>query len=212
MYIPKSRIQTNLYTAGGEYVIKGDTNPYIGYYYKTYNGEFLTGKNPDDKPNYNLVTLVFPKKDNSESNILNNSLFLPKENSIYIDSLSEENLTYTQLKNISLNSIYYSPQPYITKPTEQDYKLGEFRRYFCKKRNEFSYLEISKSDYDKIIKKNSTIDFNSWFPFNIPWSLTGNKDKVGQTNKNIVLLQINKDKLYGFNKYLKEDYLKYYKA
>ena len=212
MYIPKSRIQTNLYTAGGEYVIEGDTNPYIGYYYKTYDGKLLTGKSPDDKPNYNLVTLVFPKKDNSESNILNNSLFLPKENSIYIDSLSEENLTYTQLKNISLNSVYYSPQPYITLPTEQDYKLGEFRRYFCKLRNEFSYLEISKSDYDKIVKKDFTIDFSSWFSFNIPWLLVGNKDKVGQTNKNVVLLQISKDKLYGFDKYLREDYLKYYKA
>ena len=212
MYIPKSRIQTNLYTAGDEYVIEGGADSYIGYYYKTYDGKFFTGKNPDDKPNYSLVTLVSPKKNNSESNILNNGLFSSQGNFIYIDTLEDENITYSQLKSIPLNLVYYSPQLFIPSPTEQDYKLGEFQRYFCKKRNEFSYLEISKSDYDKLVKKDSTIDFKSWFPFSIPWSLTGDVNKVGQTNKNIVLLQIDKDKLYGFNKYLKEDYLKYYKA
>jgi|688.fasta_scaffold27183_6 hypothetical protein len=212
MYIPKSRIQTNLYTAGGEYIVIGNNNSYIGYYYKTYNGKLFTGKTPDDKPNYALTPLDFLEKNNSESNVLNNGIFLQDGSSIYISSLEQENVIYAQLKNISLNSRYYPPKPYLTIPTEQDYKLGEFRRYFCKKRNEFIYLEISISDYNKIINRDPTIDFTSWFPFNIPWSLTGDKDKVGQTNKNIVLLQINRNKLYGFDKYLKGDYLKYYKA
>jgi hypothetical protein len=200
MYIPKNRIQTNLYTGGNEYSIEGTDVSYVGYYYKLYDGKLFTGKNPDDKPNKPLVIY----KEIFSSNDLNNS--------IYIDTLNGENIEYASLKNIPLNFLVNSPKLYLTTPTEQDYKLGEFRRHFCKKRNEFIYLEISKSDYNKLVKKDSTIDYTFWFPFNIPWLLTGNIDKVGQTNKNIVSLQISKDKLYGFNKYLKEDYLKYYKA
>jgi hypothetical protein len=208
MYIPKSRIQPNLYTAGGEYSVEGENVSYIGFYFRTYDGKILTGKNLDDKPNKNLVPFSNLDGINSGREILS-----PDRNpSILIDILEDDNLTYSQLKSIPLNSVYYSPQLFIPSPTEQDYKLGEFQRYFCKKRNEFSYLEISKSDYDKLVKKDSTIDYKLWFPFNIPWLLVGDKNKVSQVNKDIVLLQINKDKLYGFNKYLKEDYLKYYKV
>jgi hypothetical protein len=200
-YIPKSRIQTNLYTPGKEFYVPNIYPEYIGYYHKLYTGKIYTGKNPDDKPNYQLIAIkeyTIPDETN-----------IPSQLELSIDY---ENFVYTQLKNIPLDLSVSLPQLYLTQPTEQDYKLGEFRRYFCKKRNEFTYIEISKSDYDKLVKKDPTIDFTSWFPFNIPWSLTGDKDKVGQTNKNIVLLQINKDKLYGFDKYLKGDYLKYYKA
>jgi len=204
-YVPKNRIQPNLYTAGGEYVLEKDNSEYIGYYYKLYNGKIYTGKNPDDTPNFSLIPIT---------PILTREIFeyISPRDYIYIPGSGIDVSNYLGLKNISPDLLINPPQLYITQPTEQDYKLGEFRRYFCKKRNEFSYLEISKSDYDKIVKKDPTIDFSSWFPFDIPWLLTGDKDKVGQTNKNIVLLQINKDKLYGFNKYLKEDYLKYYKA
>ena len=205
VYIPKNRIQSNLYTAGGEYLLEKDNSEYIGYYYKLYDGKVYTGKNPDDKPNFSLIPFT---------PILTREIFgeLFPQNYIYISKGDIDVVNYLNIKNISPDSTLNSPQLYLTIPTEQDYKLGEFQRYFCKKNNEFSYLEISKSDYDKLVKKDPTIDFVSWFPFNIPWSLTGDKDKVGQTNKNIVLLQINKDKLYGFDKYLKGDYLKYYKA
>ena len=198
-YIPKSRIQTNLYTAGGEYLTAQDNQNYIGYYHKTYKGSIFTGKSPDDKP----IRPLIPAFSSIE-----------EENLSYKISIfpSGDTLKFSRLKNINFDSTLNSPQLHLTQPTEQDYKLGEFRRYFCKKRNEFTYLEISSSDYNKIVSQDPTIDFISWFPFNIPWSLTGDKDKVGQTNKNIVLLQINKDKLYGFDKYLKGDYLKYYKA
>jgi hypothetical protein len=205
VYIPKNRIQSNLYTAGGEYLLEKDNSEYIGYYYKLYDGKVYTGKNPDDKPNFSLIPFT---------PILTREIFgeLFPQNYIYISKGDIDVVNYLNIKNISPDSTLNSPQLYLTIPTEQDYKLGEFQRYFCKKNNEFTYIEISKSDYDKLVKKDPTIDFTSWFPFNIPWSLTGDKDKVGQTNKNIVLLQINKDKLYGFDKYLKGDYLKYYKA
>jgi hypothetical protein len=47
-YIPKNKIQTNLYTAGKEFVYLSTQIPYIGYYYKLYNGKYFTGKTPNE--------------------------------------------------------------------------------------------------------------------------------------------------------------------
>ena len=198
-YIPKSRIQSNLYTTGNEYLTQDNSQAYVGFYHKTYNGAIFTGKNPDDKPNRVLVPIT--NSDDSQNTLTKVTIFP-----------SGDTLKYSRLKNINFNQSLDTPQLHFTPPTEQDYKLGEFRRYFCKKRNEFIYLEISKTDYNRILNQDKSIDYTSWFPFNIPWLLTGDKDKVGQTNRNIVLLQINRNRLHGFDKYLREDYLKYYKA
>ncbi len=198
-YIPKSRIQSNLYTTGNEYLTQDNSQAYVGFYHKTYNGTIFTGKNPDDKPNRVLVPIT--NSDDSQNTLTKVTIFP-----------SGDTLKYSRLKGVNFNQSLDVPQLYFTPPTEQDYKLGEFRRYFCKKRNEFIYLEISKIDYNRILNQDKSIDYTSWFSFNIPWLLTGDKDKVGQTNRNIVLLQINRNRLHGFDKYLREDYLKYYKA
>ena len=47
MYIPKNRMTTNLYTRGEEYKNVATGIPYIGYYWKMYNGTTFTGKNPN---------------------------------------------------------------------------------------------------------------------------------------------------------------------
>ena len=49
MYYPASQIKTNIYTNGTELVIKSDNQKYIGYYYKTSDGKYFSGKTPDDK-------------------------------------------------------------------------------------------------------------------------------------------------------------------
>jgi hypothetical protein len=118
---------------------------------------------------------------------------------------------YTSLKNIDINTQillpYYSP----ILPTQQDYQIGEFRRCFCKKIDEIIYLEIDKDTYSKLIKKDPTIAFQYYQPFNIPWQLTGDKEQVFTTNRDITALTIKQQKLPQFDKYLKEDYIKYYK-
>jgi hypothetical protein len=56
-YIPKNKIQTNLYTSGGEYTtLNGEI--YVGYYYKLYDGTSYTGRNQNEKPNLQLSPLV----------------------------------------------------------------------------------------------------------------------------------------------------------
>lgn len=196
-YIPKSRIQSNLYTAGKDYVIKNTLEPYTGYYYKIYTGQIFTGKNPDDKPNFPLIP-----PPNQPVQINQTQVFIK-------DNLANEN--YKALKGINGNNLRNNPQLFFTQPTESDYQLGEFRRYFCKKKNEFIYIEISKSDYDNLVQKNPTINFQMWDPFNISWTLTGEEKQVYYINRNIVLLKEKNEKYYGLGKYLQEKYLRYYK-
>jgi hypothetical protein len=197
-YIPKSRIQSNLYIAGGEYLTQDDSQVYVGFYHKTYNGAVFTGKNLDDKPNRILIPVT--NNDDSQNTLTKVTIFP-----------SGDTLKYSRLKNINFNQSLDTPQLYFTPPTEQDYKLGEFRRYFCKKRNEFIYLEISKTDYNRILNQDKSIDYTSWFPFNIPWSLTGDRNVVFQTNKNIVELTIQNNNFKMFDSYLRQDFTKYYK-
>ena len=196
-YIPKSRIQPNLYTAGKDYVIQNTLKPYTGYYYKIYTGEIFTGKNPDDKPNFILIP-----PSNQPIQVNQTQVFIK-------DNLANEN--YKALKGITGNNLRNNPQLFFTQPTESDYKLGEFRRYFCKKKNEFIYIEISKSDYDNLVQKNPTINFQMWAPFNIPWTLVGEEKQVYHINRNIVFLKEKNGKFYGLGKYLQEKYLRYYR-
>ena len=199
-YIPKNRIQPNLYTAGGEFYIPGVNSDYIGYYYKIYTGENYTGRTPNDKPNYLLVPI-------EEYNVD------VEDNSIKVEVLnSYESLIYNEIRNLADSPTIFVPQLFYTQPTEDDYKLGEFQRFFCKKRNEFIYLEISKSDYDKLSQRNSSIDFKNWEPFNIPWTLTGDRTTVYKVNRNVVLLEEKTKKFYGFSKNLQEEYLRYYQS
>ena len=196
-YIPKSRIQPNLYTAGKDYVIKNTLEPYIGYYYRIYTGQIFTGKNPDDKPNFLLIP-----PPNQPIQVNQTQVFIK-------DNLANEN--YKALKGITGNNLRNNPQLFYTQPTESDYQLGEFRRYFCKKKNEFIYIEISKSDYDNLVQKSPTINFQMWTPFNIPWTLVGEEKQVYYINRNIVFLKEKNKKFHGLGKYLQEKYLRYYK-
>lgn len=195
MYYPLSQITTNLYTNGNELFLQFNGSSYTGYYYKTSKGEYFTGRTPQDSPNNKLISNLI--SDISQNN---------SPNLQYINTLPDS-IDYPLFKNENILVPYYSP----TTPTQQDYQIGEFRRLFCKKINEISYLEINKEVYDKLIQNDSTIAFQYYQAFNIPWQLTGNKEQVYTTNKNIVELTMKQQKLSQFDKYLKEDYIKYYK-
>jgi hypothetical protein len=195
MYYPLSQITTNLYTNGNELFLQFNGSSYTGYYYKTSKGEYFTGRTPQDSPNNKLI-----------SNLILDTLQNNNPNLQYINT-SQDSIDYPLFKDENILIPYYSP----TTLTQHDYQIGEFKRLFCKKINEISYLEINKEVYDKLIQNDSTIAFQYYQAFNIPWQLTGNKEQVFTTNKNIVELTMKQQKLSQFDKYLKEDYLKYYK-
>ena len=197
MYYPLSQITSNLHTNGREFVIKSTNSPYSGYYWKTSKGQYFTGKTPQDIPIQELIPITSLNPNSAESPLYT-ELFLGSNDVIEYTSVSLP-FKQTQLPT-------YSP----TFPTSQDYQVGEFRRYFCKKTNELIYLEISKDTYTKLVNKDSQILYQLYFPFNIPWQLTGDKTQVYKTNKNIVELTMFRNKLSMFDKYIKEDYTKYY--
>jgi hypothetical protein len=192
MYYPKSQITTNLYS-NGEFVLKSTNEEYTGFYWKTISGKYYTGKTPQD--------------DSIEE------LQLPSTNIVVTDDIEAAN-SVGSIVYQSLNKINTSGKipPYSTNtPISSDYDMGEFTRYFCKKSNEIIYLEINKDTYTKLVNKDKTYLFQLYQPFKFQWVITGDKEKVYIANKNITRYMIEKFSFPFLNKYLKEDYLKYYK-
>jgi len=212
MYYPKNKIQTNLYTSGDKFSIIDNNTSYVGYYWKTFEGKFYTGKNPNDKPTRELIfienrddneNILFPT---TEIAIVDGPLELTDDYSTTM--LSE----YIQLKNIdvSKNTKKQLPYPIIPQPTTQDYQIGEFRRYFAKKINETKFIEINKDIYNNINIQNSDWLWELYQVFFIPWQISGDKSVVSKTNQNIVMLTMKRLNIYGFDKYLKENYTQFW--
>ena len=220
MYYPKSQIKTNLYTYGDEYVITLTQAAYTGYYFLTSTGQAFTGRTPDDRPNQEL-TKVDPvtKNEGGPLGTLKNSSspIFSAHNPFASNIINEvdilSSLDYAQITNANIFNPSKVLVPYYIAPTptEQDYQIGEFRRYFCKKGNEILYLEINKTQYDLLVTKNSSILFSLYGPFNLPWQITGTQEQVARTNKNIVELTSQRLKLPRFGDYLNNNYLKYYR-
>ena len=193
MYYPKSQIKPNLY-CNGELVLSSDNTLYVGYYWENSQGKKYTGKTPQDSPTIELIEI---KNNNAQTDDINISPSL-------------DALVYDFIKNPKKNNPTL-PQYNQNTPTENDYKIGEYVRYFCKKTNENIYIEINKDTYNKLLDKDQTIQWQLYFPFSLSWQITGDKQQVAQTNKNIVELTSFRLKLPYFNLYLKNDYIKWIK-
>jgi hypothetical protein len=205
-YYPLSQIKTNLYTNGQEFTLTPYTpsNSYVGSYWSTSDGKFFTGKTPQDTPNSEIFKIP------------NGDPTIPQPFSqITLDVISSVESqpsleTYIVTKKIDPNFSISVPTQNITLPTIQDYQVGEFRRYFCKKTNELIYIEINKSTYNKLVNKDPQIMWQLYTPINLAWQISGNKEKVANTNKNMISLAMQRQKLYRFDEYLKFDYIKYF--
>jgi hypothetical protein len=172
MYFPKSQITPNLYTNGGDLYIKSTGQEYKGYYYKTSTGLYFSGRNPNDSPNQELIIIddsywnataqsekgknFIQIADNFDGYVFENQLQQPKTIDTYASLTPPFEPTFIP---------YYSP----VLPTEQDYSIGEFRRYFCKKLNELKYIEINKTQYDLLVSRDKQILFQLYKPFYLNW-------------------------------------------
>jgi hypothetical protein len=200
MYYPQSQIKTNLYTNGGEFALTTTKQEYVGYYWTTSSGKTYTGKTPND---INIVELTSLSKTSLPINA-------QSSDSVVFYNLDQPNSVYNNIKNIDTKTLllptYYSPTP-----TSQDYQTGEFQRYFVKKTNELIYTEVSEDTYDKINSHDPTYLWQYYTPFVLPWFISGDKLTVAQTNNKVVEVTIQRLKLYKFNEYLGNDYIKFYK-
>jgi len=195
MYYPSSQIIPNLITNGEEFIYSATGEGYVGNYFITSDGKFFTGKNPNDKPNFKLS----PKNNSPES--IDPTLSENIPNSYYI-----LNDSYYYSKGINIFNIGKPPElpsSIFPTPTEKEYEREEIQRYFLKKINEISYIEIDNDQYKKYIKKLNVVNFELYLPFSLPWIISGNHKsayEVNQSTVNRIELRFN---IQGFKSYFK---------
>ncbi len=205
MYYPKSQIKTDLYTNGGEFITSNDGVEYQGYYFFTSDGLYFTGRNPNNKPNFPL-TLISNSSLSSLSEV--NSLIFRADS--YYDYPIGYNFALSS--DIADDSIPPSlPTQTIVLPTEDEYKIGEFQRYFVSKNNEPYYIEVSQNEYNQYESREPNISWQLYTPFQLPWLLTGDRNEVFNVNRNTVKRISSNLKLIGFPSYFKGRYDQYYK-
>lgn len=205
MYYPKSQIKTDLYTNGEEFVTSKDGVIYQGYYFSTSDGLYFTGRNPNDKPNFPLTL-----NQNSSFNPLNETNVSTSRVNSYYNYPIGYGLALSSNIPI-LNTPPSLPTQTIVLPTEEDYKLGEYQRYFASKNNEVRYIEIAQEEYTKFINREPNVDYFLYTAFKLPWLISGNRSEVVNVNKKTVeRIQFN-NSLQGFKSYFKNRYDQYFK-
>jgi len=211
-YYPKSQILPNQKTNGKELILASNREPYKGDYYKLSNGETFTGKTPSDGPNLKLIPTPI---DSPFSNY--NTPSDPFESEGISPLIAEQDKNFYRA---TLNKNYFdkdnsfiqrkSPSKSFTLPTEKDYELGIFKRYFCKKNNELKYFEIDKETCNLLKSKNSSIAFDLYSTTELMWYLKGEKEQVFTLNKKLSESIEKKKKWFGFSQYFKNNFSQFY--
>tara|TARA_R110002167_G_scaffold294244_1_gene498834 strand:- start:219 stop:974 length:756 start_codon:yes stop_codon:yes gene_type:complete len=224
MYIPKNKIITDLHTNIGNpnseiadsnteaFFIVNTGALYTGYYWKDYKGKYYTGKNPNDTPTQELVFTI-PQKVNEENspafittpNLPSNENLNQSSNSMVVDPfMTSDYGAVRQFTPLNVNI----PTQHFPKPTDENYKLGTFRRYFCVKANEQIFIEINEKTFTLLQTEDEKWRWDLYVPFILDWVLTGNENNVRTTNFNSSKIIEVKNK--GFQKFLRFNYLKFY--
>ena len=171
-YYPKSQIKTNLYTAGKYRIPSSPIEGYKGYYYETSSGKKYTGKFPGD----GLNTLLTPNIPSGEVNPYDLSNYQPDtyiivNNVVVGDRAGDPDFdhNYTPLnQNLLPRSI---PSFHYPKPTPQEIQQGAITRYFCKKNNEYKYIEINKDTFNKLQSQDKSIAWDLYTPTSLTYNL-----------------------------------------
>ena len=193
MYLPKSQIIENQFTNGGEFVRSDNGERYKGFYWEDSSGKYYSGKNPSDLPSVSLFPDI---TDSSEDP----------------GPLNKSSAWTTNFNNeITSKTPGVAPSKNNPLPTEENYKIGEFQRYFTKKANQNIYFEISEKDFRKLSSKDDIIQWQLYIPISLPWQISGDKSQVYSVNKQIVQQTEIDQKLPGFRKIFRDNYLQYYK-
>jgi len=194
MYLPKSQIVENKYTNGQDFSRSDDGSDYVGFYWLDSKGRAFSGKNPTDLPSISLLPQIEESGEEAPDPLSNSSSWVTDYD-----------------PKITSKTPGVVPQRYIPKPTEDNYDIGEFQRYFTKKTNQNIYFEISEKDFKDLNNKNKRLQWQLYQGISLPWQISGDKELVYTTNKNIVRQTEEQQRLPGFSRIFREDYLQYYK-
>ena len=204
LYYPPNQIKPNLFANSGEFVFSSNTLPFSGSYHQLSNGRYYTGA-LHSNDSLEIIPITSLTQPDSISNNPRVNVTL-----VVIDNTNAVNNTYSRLTNQD-TLVKEAPTNLQNLPTEQDYQIGEFTRYFAKKINQDIYIEFTQDLYDRLISQDPSIYYEQYTTFKLPWRLIGDKQQVARTNKNIVDLTSQQFNLSRFGRYLKDNYLKYYK-
>jgi hypothetical protein len=166
-YTPKSKYKI-LQSSGNEYINTLTGTYYIGPYILTSEGAFIGNNITKKGP---LLTKIPSSLTSKDDNIYfyQNTKFYNEAN---------ENKTYNQLAGVK-NIISTKNQP-----TDKDYQIGHYKRYFCKRNNTNNvFYEIDKKTYKALISKKSTHDWHLYTAGSIKWAVDGD---IVKTNSNIL--------------------------
>jgi hypothetical protein len=136
-----NQITENLYTSGSEWMTLDGTE-YIGLYHTYITNEIFTQSTWDSKRSKQLFPYV--------------------EKNSMVDQ-------FKKLKTIATK--FETPVIHIPIITQQDRKQGSITRYFIKKINEQTILEIDLDQFNAVAS--GTIDINLYITAKIEWSITG---------------------------------------
>jgi hypothetical protein len=205
IYYPPNQIRPNLFANSGEFIYASTSAPFSGSYHQLSNGRYYTEALHTNN-SQEIIQLTSPNIA-SDLGIINTGT-LPQV--VEINPLFPNNNFYSKLTSQS-QLVKEVPINFQNLPTQQDYQIGEFTRYFAKTINQDVYIEFNKETYDRLISKDPSIYYEQYVAFKLPWRLIGNKEQVFRVNRNITVLVSQQLNLPKFGMYLKNDYLKYYK-
>lgn len=195
MYYPKNQIQTGFYS-NGELIEARSKQLYTGPYFKTSDGIFYSGKEPNEGKN---IILIFPEESPGYSRT-------QLSNRVEVEDyrFTRENAPYSILRGENKNSTPYTPIPYYPILTDNDIQNGEFTRFFVKKSNQNLYTEVNSNNFSQSISSNLYIQVQ------LQWLISGEKEKVREINaKQIGFIEKNLQ-IIGLGAYLRFNYLQFY--
>lgn len=201
MYYPKNQIETNLYSRDKLVFANNTKQPYTGFYFKTSDGQYFTGKEPNDGRNDKLI-LPPPEIDGgADSPSLNPSpIQIPPDYRFF-----SPNYNYSILTKQSRKPQFF-PIPYYPVLTKTNINDGYFTRYFCKKTNENIYTEVDNIIFS--LASSSSL----YTPISLTWVIRGIRNYVFDTNQKQILFTERKYKITGLGKFLNDNYLEFYQG
>lgn len=169
-YYPSYATINNLNTSGGQFLLNGV--PYSGKYYKTIDGEFYSGPNPETGPSERLTEI---KRYQQAPGL--NSLNVPYN--LQQSVASKTNVVSTRIPG--------QPNSHQPQPIEEDYTKGYLIRYFTKKENEAGFIiEISQDEYNNIVNGDADYDIRLYQVTTILWKLTGPLNNMRTSQYNVI--------------------------
>jgi hypothetical protein len=170
MYIPKGKLDPNIYyTDGGEYIVSTTGLYYVGYYHK----DTLGGVWTDKTHSVSSIKLNLPKK-----SILDNNINTFNRDSVVLATITKK--TQNPI-NTSINQPLQNALP----PTPEDYDRTYFTRYIIKYKlsSELYFVETDKNEYYRLQQSS---DQKYYYFSEVLWKISGPLYDVKQDNVLIV--------------------------